>query len=230
KYGTTEEQMALVAVKNHKNAFMNPKAHFHKEITVEDVLKSPMVASPLKLLDCCPFSDGAAAAVLCSEETARKRGGPLVYVLASGRSGGTSALHLGEEPTSLRSARLAAGQAFNQCNLTPRDIDVAEVHDCFTIAEIVALEDVGFAKPGEGSHLVEEGRTALTGDIPVNTSGGLKAKGHPIGATGIGQIAELYLQLTGKAGPRQVKDAKTALAHNVGATGGSCAVHILQSG
>lgn len=228
KYGTTEEQMALVAVKNHDNGLRNPKAHLHKAITVEDVLKSPVVASPLKLYDSSPFSDGSAAAVVCSEEFAKQHNDNFIYVVGSGKAGASGALHQRDDLTSLSSSRLAAREAFRQANLELKDIDFAEVHDCFTIAEIVAMEDIGFAEKGKAVHMIEDGATRIDGHLPINPSGGLKAKGHPVGATGLAQVVEVFEQLTGRAGTRQVTDAEVALTHNVGATGGSCAVHIFR--
>ncbi len=231
KYGTTEEELAAVAVKNHENALENPNAHLKKRITVEDVMRSPVVASPLKLFDACPFSDGAAAAILVSEDFLRRKLGSIseqVRIRASGRAGGTGALHQRPDMTSLRAAVLAGREAFAQSNLGPRDIDFAEVHDCFTIAELVAEEDLGFFKRGEAAKMSAQGATKLKGEIPINPSGGLKAKGHPVGATGVGQVVEVFEQLRGKAGGRQVRDARVALTHNVGATGGSCAVHIFE--
>jgi len=231
KFGTTEEQLAHVAVKNHDNALHNPNAHLHKKITVDDVMKSPVVASPLKLFDACPFSDGAAAAILCSEDFLRKINGKAsesVKILASGRAGGTGALHQRPDLTSLNAAVLAGRQAFEQAGLSKKDIDFLEVHDCFTIAELVALEDLGFYPRGEAAKATVEGRTKIGGETPVNPSGGLKAKGHPVGATGVGQVVEVFEQLNGHAGERQVKDARVAMTHNVGATGGSCAVHIFE--
>lgn len=228
KYGTTEEQLANVAVKNHDNALYNPNAHLHKKITVDDVMKSPVVASPLKLYDACPFSDGAAAAILCSEEYLSKVNGhsEKIKILGSGRAGGTGALHQREDLTTINAAVLAGKEALAQAKLSQKDVDFLEVHDCFTIAELVALEDLGFYKRGEAARASEEGRTRRDGETPVNPSGGLKAKGHPVGATGVGQVVEVFEQLHNKAGERQVKDARIALTHNVGATGGSCAVHI----
>lgn len=231
KYGTTEEQLAAVAVKNHENALENPNAHLRKKITIDDVMRSPVVASPLKLFDACPFSDGAAAAVIVSEDFLRRKFGSVserIKIRASGRAGGTGALHQRPDMTTLNAAVLAGRQAFAQANLTPKDIDFAEVHDCFTIAEIVAEEDLGFFSYGEAAKRSVEGDTKVKGVIPINPSGGLKAKGHPVGATGVGQVVEVYEQLHGKAGGRQVQDARIALTHNVGATGGSCAVHIFE--
>ncbi len=231
RYGPKEEQLAQVAVKNHENALHNPHAHFHKKITIEDVMRSPVVASPLKLYDACPFSDGAAAAILCSEEFAKKitgRTSEHVFIRGSGRAGGTGALHQRPDLTSLNASVLAGREAFSRAQITQKEIDFLEVHDCFTIAEIIAAEDLGFFPRGEASKAEEEGRTRIDGDVPINPSGGLKAKGHPVGATGVGQLVEVFEQLNHKAEGRQVKDARVALTHNVGATGGSCAVHIFE--
>lgn len=227
KYGATERDLAQIAVKNHENGALNPKAHLQKRITVEDVLKSMVVASPLKLYDACPFSDGAAAVVLGTREVAQELGIEPVKILGSARAGSIAALHERADMASIPSSTIAASAALKQAKLAPKDVDVLEVHDCFTIAEAMALEDMGFAKRGEGAKLAGEGVTSRDGKIPTNPSGGLKAKGHPVGATGVGQIVELRDQLLGRAGKRQVQDARVGLAHNVGATGGSCAVHIL---
>lgn len=233
KYGTTEEELASVAVKNHDNALKNPNAHLHKKITIDDVMKSPVVASPLKLYDACPFSDGAAAAILCSEEflarNGRKGSHEPIKILASGRAGGTGALHQRPDLTTLQAAVLAGREAFKMASMTTKDIDFVEVHDCFTIAELVALEDLGFFPRGEAAKAGLEGRTRLNGEISVNPSGGLKAKGHPVGATGVGQVVEVFEQLNHAAGDRQVNDARVAMTHNVGATGGSCGVHIFST-
>ncbi|MHB8584921.1 MAG: thiolase domain-containing protein [Thermoplasmatota archaeon] len=229
KFGTTEEQLAEVAVKNHHNGKDNPKAHFQKEITTKDVLDSMVVASPLKLYDACPFSDGAAAAILGTREVAERLGVPLIRVAGSGRAGSPAALPDREELTTLPGTKLAARQALTQAKCTIREIDFLEVHDCFTIAELVAIEDLGLFEPGKAASATQAGRTKVGGDIPVNASGGLKAKGHPVGATGVGQISELADQLRGRAGARQVRGAKRGLAHNVGATGGSVGVTILEA-
>ena len=229
KYETTEEQLAQVAVKNHENGMMNEKAHLHKRISVEDVLQSSTVAYPLKMYDSCPFSDGAAAVILASEDYLKKnRRDESISILGSGRAGGYGSLHSRDDMTSIRSSILASREAFNRANLSIRDVDFAEVHDCFTIAEIIAMEDLGFVERGRAAQAVEQGRTRLDGDIPINPSGGLKSKGHPIGATGIGQVVEVFEQLTENAGERQVKGAKIGMTHNVGATGGSSAVHIFR--
>lgn len=229
EFKATEEDLAQVAVKNHENGFLNPKAHLRKRITIDDVMKSAVVASPLKLYDCCPFSDGASAVILCSEKFAKEHSKDYVKVIGSGRGGSPATLAGRDHMTTIPSTKLAAEAAYKMAGLTPKDIDFAEVHDCFTIAEIVDTEDLGFFEKGKGVQAMREGRTKLNGEISVNPSGGLKAKGHPIGATGVGQVVEAFDQLTGKAGERTVKDAKIGLTHNFGATGASCAVHIFQS-
>jgi acetyl-CoA C-acetyltransferase len=224
----SEEDLANVAVKNHENGLLNPKAHVRKKITVDDVLKSPVVADPLKLLDCCPFSDGASAVILCSEDFAKKSGRPYVEIIGSGRGASPAAVQGREDITTIPSTVAAAKQAYKMAGITPKDIDFAEVHDCFTIAEIIDIEDLGFFPKGKAARAVREGATRLTGDIPVNPSGGLKSKGHPIGATGVGQVVEVFDQFTGRAGGREVKGAEIALTHNFGATGASAAVHIFK--
>jgi acetyl-CoA C-acetyltransferase len=229
EFDATEEDFAKVAVKNHDNGVLNPKAHMQKKITIDDVMKSPVVASPLKLYDCCPFSDGASSVILCSEKFAKENGGDYIEVIGSGRGGSAAALQGREHLTTIPSTKIASEQAYKMAGLTVKDIDFAEVHDCFTIAEVVDTEDLGFFEKGKGVQAVREDRTKLNSDISINPSGGLKSKGHPIGATGIGQVVEVFDQLTGKAGARSVKDAKVGLTHNFGATGASCAVHIFQS-
>jgi len=229
EFNATEEDFARVAVKNHDNGLLNPKAHMQKKITIDDVMNSAVVASPLKLFDCCPFSDGASSVILCSEKFAKENGGDYIEVIGSGRGGSPAALQGRERMTTIPSTKIAAESAYKMAGITAKDIDFAEVHDCFTIAEIVDTEDLGFFEKGKGVEAVREGRTKLNSDISINPSGGLKSKGHPIGATGIGQVVEVFDQLTGKAGARTVKDAKIGLTHNFGATGASCAVHIFQS-
>jgi acetyl-CoA C-acetyltransferase/acetyl-CoA acyltransferase len=215
KHGTTEEQMAHVAVKNHRHGTLNPKAQFQKEITVEQVLRSAKVADPLKLYDCCPFSDGAAAVVLASEEVARRTRKP-VWVLGSAQAGDSMCLHDKRDLARAVATERAALAAYRQAGLGPQDVDVVELHDCFTIAEIVATEGLGLCEPGTGGIAAEKGETSLGGRIPVNVSGGLKAKGHPIGATGAAQVVEIATQLRGEAGRRQVEGAKIGLAHTLG--------------
>ena len=223
-----EEDLAYVAVKNHENGILNPKAHVRRKITVDDVMKSPVVASPLKLYDCCPFSDGASAVILCNEEFAKKSRKPYVEVIGSGRGASPAAVQARDDITTIPSTISAAKQAYKMAGITPKDIDFAEVHDCFTIAEIIDIEDLGFFPKGTAAHAVTEGATKINGEIPINPSGGLKSKGHPIGATGVGQVVEVFEQFTGKAGERTVKNAQTALTHNFGATGASAAVHIFR--
>ena len=229
EFKATEEDLAMVAVKNHENGFLNPKAHLRKKITIDDVMNSAVVASPLKLYDCCPFSDGASSVILCNEKFAKDHTKDYIRVIGSGRGGSPAALQGREHLTTIPSTKIAAEAAYKMAGITPKDIDFAEVHDCFTIAEIVDTEDLGFFEKGKGVEGVREGQTARNGGIPINPSGGLKSKGHPIGATGVGQIVEVFDQLTGKAGERTIKDAKIGLTQNFGATGASCAVHIFQS-
>jgi len=230
RYGTTEEQMGLVAVKNHHNGALNPKAHLQREVTLDKVLNSRMIAYPLKLYDCSLISDGASCAILTCPELAEKFTDSPVYIIGSGHGSDTLGLFQREDLTSLRAAREAAHEAYEMAGIKPRDIDVAEVHDCFTIAEIIAYEDLGFCKPGEGGRFIENGSPMLDGELPINTSGGLKSKGHPVGATGVAQIYEIFLQLTEQAEKRQVKGCRIGLTHNVGGSGASCFVHILKGG
>lgn len=227
RYGTTREQLAQVAVKNHHHGHMNPIAQYHTEIKVEDVVSSPLVADPLRVLDCSPITDGAAALVLAPSDIASRYCDTPIRILASAQASDSLALHDRRDITTLDATVYAAKKAFAQARLTPEDIDVAEVHDCFTIGEILAIEDIGFFPKGEGGAATEEGRTAIGGDVAVNTSGGLKACGHPVGATGIKQAYEIVLQLRGEAGKRQVDDAEIGLTHNVGGSGGTALVHIL---
>ena len=229
EFKATEEDFAMVAVKNHENGFLNPKAHMRKKITVDDVMNSPVVASPLKLYDCCPFSDGASSVVICSEKFAKDHSKDYIQVIGSGRGGSPAALQGRQHLTTIPSTKIASEAAYKMAGITPKDVDFAEVHDCFTIAEVVDTEDLGFFAKGKGVDAVREGQTKRNGEIPINPSGGLKSKGHPIGATGVGQVVEVFDQLTGKAGERTVNDAKIGLTQNFGATGASCAVHIFQS-
>ncbi|SFQ95417.1 thiolase domain-containing protein [Desulfoscipio geothermicus] len=219
KYGISleklKERMAMVAVKNHKNGVKNPLAQFQKEITVETVLNSFIVADPLQLFDCCPFSDGAAAIVLASEEVAKRLTDKPVYILGVGQAS-NGPLYRQKDITRIRAREAAAAQAYKMAGLTPADIDVCELHDCFTIAEIVASEGLGFFAFGKGSEAVEKGETAIGGRIPINPSGGLKAKGHPIGATGAAQAYEIVKQLRGECGDRQVKGARVGMTDTLG--------------
>jgi acetyl-CoA C-acetyltransferase len=228
-YGTTREQLAQVAVKNHQHGSMNPLAQYPFKITVEAVLNSVLVADPLRILDCSPITDGAAAAILCPVEMAKKMGKrPVVQVVGSGQATDTIALHSRKDLTWLAATARASEMACQMAGLGPEDLDLVEVHDCFTIAEICVIEALGLVERGQGGQAAESGLTALGGKIPVNTSGGLKSKGHPVGATGVAQVMEVAKQLWGEAGARQVKDAHIGLTQNMGGTGGSTAVHIFK--
>jgi acetyl-CoA C-acetyltransferase len=227
KYHTTREQMAKVAVKNHANAVHNPYAQYQRRITIADVLASPLVADPLRMLDCSSIADGAAAVVLCAAEKAKKYTDSPVYVKASAQASDTLSLHDRREITTMDATVFAAKKAYQMASLEPSQIDLAEVHDSYTIAEIIAIEDLGFFDKGEGGRATEEGETEIGGRIPINPSGGLKACGHPLGATGIRQAVEITQQLRGEAGKRQVPNAKVGLTHNIGGTGGTAIVHIL---
>lgn len=225
KFGTTREQMAMVSVNNHKNGSLNPNAQFPKEITVQDVLNSPMIADPLTLLDCSPITDGAAAVVLASEEFARRTRSP-VWVLGSAQASDTLALHSRQSLTEMLATKVASKKAYEQAGLGPEGINIAEVHDCFSINEIIAVEDLGFCEKGKGGRFVEECNIARDGSKPINTAGGLKSIGHPVGATGIRQVADLVKQLRGEYGQLQVKGARTGLALNIGGSGATAVVNI----
>ncbi|MBM4168222.1 MAG: thiolase domain-containing protein [Ignavibacteria bacterium] len=230
QFGTTRQQLAEVAVKNHRNGMKNPNAQFRSEITNEQVVKSTMVADPLRLLDCSPVSDGGAGVILASADVAKKMKSRAVKVIASTQASDTIALHDRTDLTTLGAVVRAAEKAYAMAGKKPSDVNLAEVHDCFTIAEIVISEDLGFFEKGKGGEAVEKGLTAREcGKIPINSSGGLKSKGHPVGATGIAQIIELYEQLTGRGGERQVKKANIGLAQNMGGSGASCVIHILEA-
>jgi acetyl-CoA C-acetyltransferase len=228
-YGTTQKQMARVAVKNHHHASLNPKAHMQKEISLETVLSSKVVAWPLKLYDCSLITDGASCIIITKPELAAKYTDQPVHIIGSGQASDTIGLYERKSLTSLQSAKQAAKTAYEMASVKPSDINVAEVHDCFSFVELMSYEDLGFCKIGESGKLIESGETNLGGRLPVNTSGGLKAKGHPVGATGTAQAYEVYLQLTGQAEKRQVKDARIGLTHNVGGSGATSAVHIYRS-
>lgn len=228
EYGTTRRQMGLVAVKNHDNGMRNPEAQFRKKVSLEEVLESPLVADPLRRYDCCPISDGAAAAVLCRGDRAREFTSSPVDIVGSGQAIGRASLVEYEDLTGFEATVKASQEAFDMAGLRPHDIDVVELHDCFTIAEIVDSEDLGFFEKGEGGRAVEEGWTAVGGKIPINPSGGLLSKGHPVGATGLGQVYEIVRQLR-KEAPNQVEGAEIGLAHNLGGTGAVSTVHLLRS-
>ena len=228
-FGTTREQIAGIAVKNRRNGALNPKAQLRKAITVEEVLASRTIAVPLNLYDCCPISDGCAAVILASADAAPRFSGEPVAVAASAHVSGT---YKDQEALDADTTRRAARLAYDMAGLGPEDIDLAEVHDCFSYAELKHYEDLGFCAPGEGGRLIDEGEVEIGGRIPVNASGGLIAKGHPLGATGIGQIAEVVTQIRGRAGPRQIEGARVGLTHNGGgfrhADTGVVTVHILK--
>jgi len=232
KYGTTEEDLALVAVKNHKYGAMNPHAHLQNPITVEKALAAPVVAWPLKLYDCCPISDGSAALVLASESMVKKLGvREPVWIDAIGYSSDTANLSKREDYVGLRASKKASAMAYRMANISASNVDVASVHDCFTIAEIMAYEDLGFCRKGKGASLIREGETEVGGRIPVNVDGGLKAKGHPIGTTGVSMLVELTKQLREEVKPRTRQASMknyVALAHNTGGTGHYCYVTVLR--
>lgn len=225
------DQLAHVAVKNHENGFLNPNAQYRAKLTLDAVKNATMVADPLRLLDCSPITDGAAAVILCPLELAQKKfkKHKPVAVIGTGAATDTIALHDREDLTFFRSTQFAAQQAYKMAGVTAKDIDFAEVHDCFTIAEIVVSEALGFFPVGKGGEAAASGVTARSGKKPINTSGGLKSKGHPVGATGVAQIIELTQQLRGEAGERQLKKPHVGLSQNMGGSGGSAIVHILKS-
>ena len=257
RYETNLDHLLKVGIKNHNNGKLNPKAQFNVSIRdlmerrqaraqqrgepvpdwqeemdfLNDLQANPWIAWPLRLYDCAPVTDGAACVLLVSSELASNFTDKPVHIAGTGQASGRPLNHA-EELTSLSTAKIAAAQAYEMAGIGAGDIQIAEVHDCFTIAEIIATEDLGFFAPGEGPRAVDEGRTSLTGDKPINTSGGLKAKGHPVGASGIAQVAEIFHQLRGEAGPRQVNNPnlEAGLTHNVGGTGGTCVVNILRRG
>ena len=226
QFGLTREQLAMVAVKNHKHGSLNPIAQFKKEITVDQVINSSMIADPLTLLDCSPITDGSASVILASEEYAKKFSDTPIWIKGSAQASDTLALHSRESLTDIPATRIAAQTALQQAGLTPHDIDVTEIHDCFTIAEIMAMEGLGLVERGKAGKLIEEGQTYYDGKIPVNPCGGLKACGHPVGATGVKQIMEIVHQLRGDAGKRQVDGATVGLSHNVGGTGATVVVNV----
>mgnify|MGYP006284026379 CR=1 FL=1 len=226
KYGTTEEQMAAVSVKNHKNGMKNPYAQFHREFTIDQVMKSGYVSSPLKLLDCSPITDGAASLILCETKKAKQICDNPIEIAASEQASDSLALTGRKSLTELMATKHAANKAYKKAGITAKEVNVAEVHDCFTIAEILAIEDLGFFDKGYGGKAVENGETQIGGKIPINTSGGLKAKGHPVGATGVAQAIEIFKQLKGNAKKRQVKHADIGLSHNVGGSGATAVVSL----
>ncbi|MCP4293927.1 MAG: thiolase domain-containing protein [bacterium] len=227
EFGTTAEQLAQVAVKNHHYGARNPKALFRKEITVEKALASDSVANPLTVYDCCANADGAACVILASEDAARKLGGDrVVWLEGNGCASASMSVLRRPDLTGVPSAREAAAQAYRMAGVSASDIKVAEVHDCFTIAEIMAYEDLGFCEKGAGGSFISDRQCYIGGSTPVNVDGGLKAKGHPVGATGVSMACEMVRQLRQEAGERQVPQADIGLTHNVGGIGQYCFVNI----
>jgi acetyl-CoA C-acetyltransferase len=256
RYGTKLEHFMKVAIKNHNNGALNPKAQFNSSIKdimasrmkkaeergqplpqwkdemdfLKDPQANPIVAWPMRLFDCSPITDGGVCLLLVAEDLARNFTDNPIYIIGMGQGSALSSLAERDDLTSLGAAKEAARQAYEMAGVGPQDMRIAEVHDCFTIAEIIAMEDLGFFKPGEGAKAVADGVTARYGARPINTSGGLKSKGHPVGASGAGQVVEIWHQMRGEAGPRQVPDMdiRLALTHNVGGSGGTCVVHIFE--
>ncbi len=235
KYGITREHLSMVAIKNQTNGLLNPYAHIQMKITMEGILthpqshvNSPVVADPIHLYDCCPVSDGAAAVLLTTEEIAKKLKKPLVTIDGVGQATDTHTLQERSDPTDLKAVTLASEQAFKMAGIKPKDIDVAELHDAFTILEIAESEHAGFFPKGEGAKALERGETQIGGKLPINPSGGLKARGHPVGATGVAQAVELVWQLRGEAGERQVKDAANGFSLNFGGFGNNVLAFVLR--
>jgi len=229
RYGTTREQLAEVAVKNHFHGSMNPLAQYPSQITREMVMNSVMIADPLRIFDCSPITDGAAALVICPLDMAKKISKhPIVKIRGFGHATGPIALHGRTEMCALPAVTKAAEKAYQMADIKPDQLDLVEVHDCFTIAEICVLEAIGLVEKGKGGEATVSGMTRLGGKIPVNTSGGLKSKGHPVGATGVAQAIEIVTQLRGKAGKRQVEKARIGMTQNMGGSGGSSIVHIME--
>ena len=227
EYGTTEEQLALPAVKNHANAAHNPWAQFQKPVPLEVVMNSGLVADPIRVLHSAPMSDGAASLIMCSAEKAKEYTDTPIWINSSEQSSDTLALHDRRDICTMDSVVTSTRAALKETGISINDIDVFELHDSFTISEITLMEDIGLVEKGQGGKLLEEGVTMIDGKYPVNTSGGLKARGHPIGATGVAQIVELVLQLRGDAEGRQVDGAEKGMAVNIGGTGATSIVHIL---
>lgn len=229
KFGTTRKHMAEVSVKNHFHGSLNERAQFPFEITLEKALNSPYICDPFTLFDCSPITDGAAAVVLSTDDSRSLPADRQVYISGSAVATDTVDLASRKSLTEIPATKEASYKALKMAGVESKDIKIAEVHDCFTIAEIMAMEDLGFCKKGEGGKFITSGHTKLGGKLPVNTSGGLKACGHPVGATGVKQIIEITTQLRGKAGKRQAEAVNMGLTHNVGGSGGTVVVHILQT-
>lgn len=229
QYGTTRQHLAAVAVKNHANGAKNPQAHMRKVITMEQALNGKPISEPLTVYDCSLISDGAAAVLIAPLERASEFTDHPVKILGIAQTSDHVALDEKDDITAFRAVREAAQKAYKMAGVSPQDIQFAELHDCFTIAEIVATEDLGFVKKGEGGPYALEGRTCLKGERPVNASGGLKSKGHPVGATGVGQICDVAMQIRGEAGERQVDRHSLGLAQNLGGSGATAVVTILSA-
>ena len=219
RYNVPKEWITSIAMKNHRNGVNNPYAHFQKEITLEKVMSSPMISDPLQLYDICPISDGGAALVMCNADIAKKYCDSPILITGVGQATDTHIVYERKDITVLKALQICSDQAYKMANKTPKDIDVAELHDAFEILEVVESEDIGFFKKGEGAKAAYEGRTEIGGEIPINPSGGLKARGHPLGATGVAQVVELVWQLRGEAGKRQVSGANTGITCNFGGFG-----------
>ncbi|MFA6526938.1 MAG: thiolase domain-containing protein [Candidatus Babeliales bacterium] len=225
-HGTTRQDLAHVSIKNHFHASMNSLAHFRKKISLADVINAPMVADPLSILDCSPVSDGAASLIIATPEFAKKINTNPVYIIASTLATDTLALADRESIITCKATHIAARKAFAMAGLTPNEVNVVEVHDAFSMGEIIALEDCGFFQPGKAAQATVEGLTYFNAQLPVNCSGGLKAKGHPVGASGVGQAVEIVRQLQGQCEQRQVKNASVGLTHSMGGIGATVGVHI----
>ncbi|MFP4368741.1 MAG: thiolase domain-containing protein [Bacteroidota bacterium] len=229
KFGLTREELAQVPIKNHKHAVKNEKAQYPYELTLDTVLNSSMVADPLRLMDCSPITDGAAAVIMVPLEKAKQYTDNYIKIKGIGASTSAIALHDRKDLTKLEAVRLAADRAFKMAGVKIGDINFAELHDCFSIAEIIVAEELGFFDYGKGGKAIAEGRGTYGDKFVLNSSGGLKAKGHPVGATGVAQVIEAYEQLTGQAGERQIQNARLGLTQNMGGSGGSCVIHILEA-
>lgn len=229
KYKVPKEWITSIAVKNHKNGTHNPYAQFQKEISLEKAMQSPIIADPLRLYDICPISDGAAALVMCRADIAKQFCDSPVFITGIGQATDTHIVYEREDITTLKALQICSNKAYNMAKKKPEDIDVAELHDAFTILEAVESEDIGFFKKGEGAKAAFEGLTEIGGKIPINPSGGLKARGHPLGATGIAQVIELFWQLRNEAGKRQVENAKTGITCNFGGFGNNIVSILLES-
>ncbi|MFB6083097.1 MAG: thiolase domain-containing protein [Halorientalis sp.] len=230
EYGTTREQLSHVAVKNHENGAKNPHAQLGFECSLEDAMNAPTVADPLNLYHCCPTTDGAACVLLASEDVVENYTDDPIRVAGVGAGSDRVGLFQRDTYTAVPAAQYAADRAYEMSGYGPEDLDFAEVHDCFAIAELMAYSDLGLCEPEEAGEFVASGKTKRDGEMPVNTSGGLKSKGHPIGATGAGQVVEVFKQLSGDAGERQLDDPRVGLAHNVGGSGGAAVVHVFEKG